>query len=509
MGKKGSWFSAIKKVFVHNSKDKRELESKNWSDTRKKAREQKHVEPKSYIPIFREPSSIEKILEEIDEQRLHIRPITPFDPPKTPPFLTPRASSPKAASIRVTSPRAYSQKAASPKAAYSRDVSRKKEIKSYGPERTLQNRHLFAIKIQAAYRGYMARKGYRALRGLVRLQGVVRGQNVKRQTENAMKVMQLLVRIQTQIQSQRTHASNNQTFQGLSYKFDEEQDNASGKWAISQSETGNLGEWDDSTLTKEEREARMKKKKEAASKRERAMAYAYSNQYWKSNPKSAPNAWWWNRLEPQLPDSNNPPETQSIRSYNLAPQRRTPEPKPSPQPQSTYKPIHYMTFENYEMMTPTSTRSMVPTRSKQFMPTPTRKTPPRQSLGTTKNTKTKPARASSVFEMGLKDDDSLASSSSYSVPNYMSPTASAQAKSRPKSNPKERFPGTPTNDSKNRFSFPLTPNIGSFKWKKGSSKTGSGSKNVVKREESFRSEGDFSVDSGVSMPAAAGRIFIR
>jgi len=41
------------------------------------------------------------------------------------------------------------------------------------------------------------------LKGLVRLQGVVRGHSVKRQTMNAMKYMQLLVRVQTQVQSRR------------------------------------------------------------------------------------------------------------------------------------------------------------------------------------------------------------------------------------------------------------------------------------------------------------------
>lgn len=41
------------------------------------------------------------------------------------------------------------------------------------------------------------------MKGLVRLQGVVRGQSVKRQTANAMKYMQLVVRVQSQIQSRR------------------------------------------------------------------------------------------------------------------------------------------------------------------------------------------------------------------------------------------------------------------------------------------------------------------
>ena len=46
---------------------------------------------------------------------------------------------------------------------------------------------------------------------------------------------------------------------------------------LDQSEAGNE-DWDDSVLTREEREARMQRKVEAVIKRERAMAYAYSQQ---------------------------------------------------------------------------------------------------------------------------------------------------------------------------------------------------------------------------------------
>ena len=38
------------------------------------------------------------------------------------------------------------------------------------------------------------------------------------------------------------------------------------------------GHWDDSLMTKEEKEAMLQKKMEAVIKRERAMAYAYSHQ---------------------------------------------------------------------------------------------------------------------------------------------------------------------------------------------------------------------------------------
>lgn len=58
-----------------------------------------------------------------------------------------------------------------------------------------------------------ARRSFRALKGLVRLQAVVRGQSVKRQTMNAMKCMQLNVRIQQQIHSRRIQMMENQAFQ--------------------------------------------------------------------------------------------------------------------------------------------------------------------------------------------------------------------------------------------------------------------------------------------------------
>ncbi|KAK1400673.1 hypothetical protein POM88_000278 [Heracleum sosnowskyi] len=66
-----------------------------------------------------------------------------------------RVTSLRAASPRVTSPRAATPSAASPRGYRPR------------PKPTLRNHHLSATKIQAAYRGYVARRSFRALRGLV------------------------------------------------------------------------------------------------------------------------------------------------------------------------------------------------------------------------------------------------------------------------------------------------------------------------------------------------------
>ena len=147
-----------------------------------------------------------------------------------------------------------------------------------------------------------ARRSFRALKGLVRLQGVVKGYNVKRQTVNAMKYMQKLVRVQSKLQSHRIRTSENQT--------QVEKDEAN---------TGGNDHWDDSVLTKEERDARSQRKADAIIKRERSMAYAYSH---KVTPKSAHDVGlplWWNWGDQQLPPASHVPS-----HYMLTPTRLSP-----------------------------------------------------------------------------------------------------------------------------------------------------------------------------------------
>ncbi|WOK94541.1 hypothetical protein Cni_G03245 [Canna indica] len=283
MGKKSSWLSIFKRAFTSSSNEKFvdtsiSIQGSENKLTREKKKwgfgKSKHSEINSFIPLHRQPSSIEEILEDAGNEQQHHR-------------------------MHQVIPKKVQQ---------SKSPARKPRIiPNYA--------HLAAIKIQAAYRGYRARRSYRALKGLMRLQRVMRGPSVKRQTTNTLRYMHTLVRVQLQIRDRRLQMVESRSLQlHQTPRKNEETGSNFGRWSVAhQTEAERFEEWDDSVLTKEEMEARMQRKVEAVIRRERALAYAYTHQLLKVTPRSAEAMltdlrtgrapWWWAWLESQLPSN--------------------------------------------------------------------------------------------------------------------------------------------------------------------------------------------------------------
>lgn len=186
----------------------------------------------------------------------------------------------------------------------------------------------------------------------------------------------------------------------------------------------------------------------------------------KSNPKSAVDIrasgipWWWNWLDHQLPPGNDSESQSAVKDVHLTPPRTISEHKPSPWRLShNFRHLH-LDNDSHESVTPRSTKSAVPLRGK-LMHTPRRTSSPMSSTSISNYSRRRASAANSPFSHSFKDDDSLTSCPPFSGPSYMSPTISARAKFRGKSIPEERNTGrTPSNSSRRRLSFPLTPRSG-------------------------------------------------
>ncbi|KAG2591148.1 protein IQ-DOMAIN 1-like [Panicum virgatum] len=126
-----------------------------------------------------------------------------------------------------------------------------------------------AVRIQSAFRAFLARRALRALRGIVRLQALVRGRRVRKQLAVTLKCMNALVRVQERARDRRARISaDGRDSQDIL------DDRTSRADPVKEAEAG----WCNSRGTVDDLKSKLHMRHEGAVKRERAIAYALSHQ---------------------------------------------------------------------------------------------------------------------------------------------------------------------------------------------------------------------------------------
>ncbi|PSS35012.1 Protein IQ-DOMAIN like [Actinidia chinensis var. chinensis] len=300
---------------------------------------------------------------------------------------------------------------------------------------------------------------------MVQLKSVVQGPPVKRQTANALRCMQTLARVQTQIQSRRIRMpEENQALQRqLLQKCATE---------IARLQMGD--EWDNSLQSKEQIEAHLLSKYEAAIRRERALAYSFSHQQ-TMKKSTRPSA------ALMFMDSNNPQWGWSWLERWMAATLPHETEKELNNDQSSTKSASLSIIARGEITKsytrhqlnsdkPSLISSPKPSRLSQRSPsTPGRKFRPASPKGSECSSNadvrniftvhSERTRRHSIGGALVRDDESLVSSPA--LPSYMGATQSAKAKSRlqnplgmeNKTLDKESAAGS----SKEQPSFPASP----------------------------------------------------
>lgn len=126
-----------------------------------------------------------------------------------------------------------------------------------------------AIVIQAAMRGFLCRRAVGCMKGSIRLPDLAHEQMKRVQTDMTSRCMQALIKVQARVRARQVQM----TMEGLAVQKQIQEKRQLQAYNVKSQE-----EWDHSTATIDELQAKLQNKQDAAMRREKALAYAFSQQ---------------------------------------------------------------------------------------------------------------------------------------------------------------------------------------------------------------------------------------
>ncbi|KAL1535095.1 IQ-domain [Salvia divinorum] len=233
MAKKKTWFSLIKRLFISEPQSRRDKDKRRrWACRLLKMKELGPSSPRERLPWQLTEQSTTSVPVTVATDTSELRPI-----PNNGETAHPESSEghSRASVLKIPNQHNITSEASA------------------------------ATKVQAVFRGYLARKALRALKGVVKLQALIRGWAVRQQAINTLKCLQSIVNIQSEVFPKRCERvkelqcqdHKSQDFNETDIKVD----------------FNSQKRWDESALTNGELKPLLLTKRETSIKRDRVREY--------------------------------------------------------------------------------------------------------------------------------------------------------------------------------------------------------------------------------------------